>query len=93
MPFLSQSDCRFKYVICCIFVFVQNPSLDLEVLNGAQIRGMLPVSSMVSVANGEWNKGVLLCNQNCLTRDCYQRLGQVLTKMLHKNHCLFEQVK
>lgn len=84
MQFLPQSDFRFNYVICCVFVFVQNPSLDLEVLNGAQIRGMFPVSSMVSVANGEGNKGVLLCNQNCLTRDCYQRPRQVLTKMLHK---------
>lgn len=78
MQFLSQSDFRFKYAICCIFVFffVQNPSLDLELLNGAQIRCMLPLPSMVSVANGEWNKGVLLCNHNCL-RDCSQRLGRL----------------
>lgn len=72
------------YVTYCIFVFVPSPSSDLEQFNGAQIRGMLPVSSMVRVANGEWNKGAFLCNRNCLTRDCYQRPRHILTKKLHK---------
>lgn len=56
--FLSQGDCRFKYVMYCTFVFVPSPVPDLEELNGAQTRGMLPVSSLVSVANGERSKGV-----------------------------------